>query len=52
MSASATTSARGSRCQPGMWATWAQRPAPTTATLTLSDVVMGFPFAQYPAARS
>jgi hypothetical protein len=52
MSASATASARGSHCQPGMCATQARRPAPTTATLTVSDVVMSFPFAQYPAVRS
>src|ERR1700722_6906209 len=30
-STTAATSTRGSRCQPGMWARSAQRPAPTTA---------------------
>src|ERR1700722_3217604 len=34
-SAIATTSARGSRSQPGMCATCAHRPVPTTATRTL-----------------
>src|SRR5579859_7297225 len=32
---STATSLRGSRCQPGMCAIWAQRPAPSTATLSL-----------------
>src|ERR1700722_8198662 len=41
VSTSAATSTRGSRCQPGMCARSAQRPAPTTATRSSLLLMMG-----------